>query len=252
MSSIRITLDDHILHLTFARPDKKNAITNEMYAAMTQALVQAEADSEVRVVLFGAEGDAFCAGNDIAEFAAIASGALKAVDLKAHVFLQALARGTKPYVAAVQGQAVGIGVTLLLHCDLVYVAEDAKLTTPFANLGLVPEAASSLLLPARIGHARAYGMFALGESIDGASAAALGLANAAVPAAQVRARALAAAKALAARPPGALQATKQLMLDAERTCAVIDREVKVFAERLRSPEALEAFRAFGQGKKADD
>jgi len=246
---LHVRIDDHILRLILARAEKKNAISNEMYAAMTEALVRAETDSDVRVVLFEAEGDTFCAGNDLAEFAAVAAGTLKPAELKAHAFLNAVARATKPYVAAVHGHAVGIGLTLLLHCDLVFVAEDAALSTPFANLALVPEAASSLLLPARIGHARAYAMFALGESIDGKTAATLGLANAAVPAAQVRDRALAAAKALCSRPTGALQATKRLMRDAESICAVMGREIEVFGERLKSREAMEAFRAFAQGKK---
>lgn len=246
---LHVRIDDHILRLILARAEKKNAISNEMYAAMTEALVRAETDSDVRVVLFEAEGDTFCAGNDLAEFAAVAAGTLKPAELKAHAFLNAVARATKPYVAAVHGHAVGIGLTLLLHCDLVFVAEDAALSTPFANLALVPEAASSLLLPARIGHARAYAMFALGESIDGKTAATLGLANAAVPAAQVRDRALAAAKALCSRPTGALQATKRLMRDAEGICAVMGREIEVFGERLKSREAMEAFRAFAQGKK---
>ena len=131
------------------------------------------------------------AGNDLGDFAAVAAGALQRSEMKVHEFLGALARAQKPYVAAVQGLAVGVGVTMLLHCDLVYVAEDAKLSTPFVNLALVPEAASSLLLPARIGYVRAYAMFALGEAIDGRTASALGLANAVLPAAEVRDEALA-------------------------------------------------------------
>ena len=212
---------------------------------------RAETDPLIRAVLFEAEGDAFTAGNDIADFAAVAAGQLGGGEMKAHVFLEALARGQKPYVAAVQGLAVGIGTTMLMHCDLVYVAEDAKLSTPFVNLALVPEAASSWLIPARIGHARAFAMFALGEPVDGRAAAALGLANAALPANEVRATALATAKALATRPLGALQATKKLMRDAAAIAAVMARESEVFGQRLRTAEAAEAFRAFAERRPAD-
>ena len=125
-------------------------------------------------------------------FAAIATGARSRDEMRTHVFLEALARGTKPYVAAVNGLAVGVGVTMLMHCDVTYVAEDARLMTPFVNLALVPEAASSWLIPARIGYARAFQLFAFGEPMDGKTAAAIGLVTAAVPAAEVRAKALAA------------------------------------------------------------
>jgi enoyl-CoA hydratase/carnithine racemase len=245
---IRTSLHDRILHLTLARAEKKNALNSAMYEALTRALIDAEGNSGVHAVLFDAEGDTFTAGNDLSDFAAVASGALNPSELQAVKFLDVLTRGTKPYVAAVQGAAVGIGTTLLLHCDLVYVAEDARLSTPFANLALVPEAGSSVLLPARIGHVRAFAMFALGESIDGRTAASLGLANEAVPASEVRSRALAAAKALASKPMGALQETKKLMRDADAIRAIMAREVEVFRERLTSAEALAAFQAFVRRK----
>lgn len=250
-SHVRIHSDNGILRITFDRADKKNAFTNAMYAVMSQALQQAQSDPQIRVVLFDAEGDTFTAGNDIGDFAAIAAGKLAGEDLKVHSFLEQLARAQKPYVAAVQGPAVGIGTTLLMHCDLVYIAEDAKLSTPFVNLALVPEAASSLLIPARIGHARAFAMFALGEAIDGRTAATLGLANQALPATEVKARALAAAQALAQRPAGAVQATKRLMRDADAIATVMKRESQVFAERLRTAEAAEAFRAFAERRSPD-
>jgi enoyl-CoA hydratase/carnithine racemase len=248
---IKISLDDGVLRIAFARPDKKNAITNAMYAAMGDALARAEDDPSVRVVLFEAEGDAFTAGNDLGDFAAVAAGTMAREEMKAHVFLSALARAQKPYVAAVQGLAVGVGVTMLLHCDLVYVAEDAKLTTPFVNLALVPEAASSLLLPAKIGHVRAYAMFALGEPVDGKTAAGIGIANAAVPASEVRAKALAAAKTLATKPIGALQATKKLMRDAQLISAQMAREGEIFGARLKTAEAAEAFKAFAERRSPD-
>ncbi len=160
---IKIESRDNILNLTFARPDKKNAITNVMYGALADALVAAETDPAARVIVIRGEGDMFTAGNDVGEFAAIATGAFQG---ERHVmrFVQAIARATRPLVAAVQGRAVGIGTTMLLHCDFVVLAEDAQLSTPFVNLALVPEAASTLLMPLRIGYARAYEMFALGES----------------------------------------------------------------------------------------
>ena len=249
--AIRITIDDAVMRIAFNRPEKKNAFTNLMYEAMSEALRHAENDPLVRAVLFEAEGDAFTAGNDITDFAAIASGKLGRHEMKVHKFLGHLAQAQKPYVAAVQGLAVGIGTTMLMHCDLVFVAEDAKLTTPFVNLALVPEAASSWLIPSRIGHARAFAMFALGEAIDGRTAVNLGLANAALPAAEVRAKALEAAKALAQRPAGALQATKRLMRDAAAISAVIARESEIFAERLQTAEAAEAFAAFSERRAPD-
>lgn len=248
---VRTSVDNGILRITLARPEKKNALTNAMYVAVGEALQRAESDPAVRVVLFEAEGDAFTAGNDISEFAAVASGASERSDMRAHVFLEALARGQKPYVAAVQGLAVGVGVTMLMHIDLVYVAEDARLSTPFVNLALVPEAASSWLIPARIGYARAFQLFAFGEPIDGTTAAAMGLVAAAVPAAEVRARALAAAKVLATKPAGALQATKRLMRDPAAIQAQMAREGEVFGQRLRTAEAAEAFRAFAERRPPD-
>jgi enoyl-CoA hydratase/carnithine racemase len=248
---VKIAVTDSVLRITLARPDKKNALTNAMYVAIGEALSRAESDSAVRVVLFEAEGDAFTAGNDIAEFAAVAAGTRSRSEMQTHIFLEALARGTKPYVAAVSGLAVGIGVTMLMHCDVSYVAEDARLSTPFVNLALVPEAASSWLIPARIGYARAFQLFAFGEPIDGKTAAAIGLVTAAFPAAEVRAKALATAKALAAKPAGALQATKKLMRDSAAIVAVMAREGEVFGERLRTAEAAEAFRAFAERRAPD-
>lgn len=248
---VRIAIEDGILRLTLNRPDKKNALTNDMYATLTAALTNAETDDAIRAVLFEAEGDAFSAGNDLGDFAAVAAGRLPSEQMNSRQFLETLARAQKPYVAAVNGLAVGVGLTMLLHCDLVFVAEDAKLSTPFVNIALVPEAASSWLLPARIGHARAYAMFALGEAIDGRSAAAIGLATAALPKAEVRARALAAAKNLVTRPASALKATKQLMRDAAAIQAVMDRENEVFVARLKTAEAAEAFRAFAERRAPD-
>src|ERR1041384_5589213 len=136
---VKIATEDSVLRIRLARPDKKNALTNAMYVAVGEALARAESDPDVRVVLFEGEGDAFTAGNDIAEFAAVAAGTRSRSEMPTHIFLEALARGTKPYVAAVNGLAVGVGVTMLMHCDVSYVAEDARLSTPFVNLALVPD-----------------------------------------------------------------------------------------------------------------
>ena len=260
MSDEHILIEKHVLlekrggvlTLTINRPEKKNALTRAMYAALGQAIDGAANDPQVRCVLIQANGETFTAGNDLADFMAVNSGDGDAGRAEANPLLAALARATVPLVAAVQGRAVGVGTTMLLHCDLVFVAEDALLTTPFVNLALVPEAASSLLLPARIGHARAFAMFVLGEAVDGVTAAAWGIANVAVPAVELRARARAAAEAIAARPPSAVAITKALMREAaEVLTARMAQEGVHFTAQLKSPEAAEAFAAFAQ-KRAPD
>jgi enoyl-CoA hydratase/carnithine racemase len=162
---IRIDVADHAIEITFARPAKKNALTNDMYGAWADGLARAESDATIRAVLHTGEGDAFTSGNDLMDFAAVSSGAVSG---ERHVgrVLKALAHAQKPLIAAVNGLAVGVGTTMLLHCDLVFIAEDAKLTVPFVNLALVPEAASSFLLPQAIGAKRAYAMFALGDALE--------------------------------------------------------------------------------------
>jgi len=247
---IKIESRDNILNLTFARPDKKNALTNAMYGALTDALLAAENDPATRVVVFRGEGDKFTAGNDVGEFAAIATGAFQG---ERHVarFVEAIARASRPLVAAVQGRAVGIGTTMLLHCDFIVLAEDAQLSTPFVNLALVPEAASTLLMPLRIGYARAYEMFALGETIDARTALHMGIANRVVPLERLHAEAAAVAQRLARLPAGSLAATKRLMRDPEVLTAQIAAESECFAERLTTPEAREAFAAFAERRPPD-
>jgi enoyl-CoA hydratase/carnithine racemase len=251
MDQVITELAGGVLTVTLNRPEKKNALTDAMYRVFADALERASTDPAVRVVLVRGAGDAFSAGNDISDFVLVATGARKPHE--GHVFrlLEALARFDKPIVAAVRGVAVGIGATLLLNCDLVFVAEDARLSTPFVSLALAPEAASTLLLPLRIGHARAFSMFALGEAIDGRTAAAWGLANAALPAAEVDAAARKAAEALARQPLGSLMDTKRLMRDAEALWAVMQRENAAFGARLASPEAREAFTAFAERRAPD-
>lgn len=251
---VLVAVADGVMTLTFNRPDKKNAITDAMYGVLADGLTRAETDPAIRVVLFNSNGDSFTSGNDLSDFAAANAGtASGAIGDERNVgqFLKCLARAKKPLVASVRGLAVGVGTTMLLHCDLVFVADTAKLTVPFVNLALVPEAASSLTLPSRIGHARAYAMFALGEAVDGKKAEAWGIANEALPEDQVDARALLAAQTLAKRPLGALTITKGLMRDAEELATRMDEEGALFAQRLKTPEAAEAFAAFMQRRPAD-
>jgi enoyl-CoA hydratase/carnithine racemase len=248
-----ITVDSAqgILTLTLARPEKMNALTNAMYGALADAITGAEKDPAVRVIVIRAEGDMFTAGNDLGEFAAEAKGQAGNGERHAVRFLRALADSTRPLVAAVNGRAVGVGTTMLLHCDFVVLAEDALLSTPFVNLALVPEAASSLLLPARIGHARAFEMFALGKPISAAQALAWGIANRVVPATNLHSEAHQVAELLAGQAAGSLKMTKKLMRHAEALVAQMDREMAQFADRLKSPEAREAFAAFAQKRSPD-
>jgi enoyl-CoA hydratase/carnithine racemase len=226
---VKIEIADGVMTLTLRRPEKKNALTGSMYDALSNALKQAEAETSVRVVLFQGDGDSFTAGNDLADFASQARGE-SAVDSPAHRFIETISKASKPLVAAVQGNAVGVGTTMLLHCDLVYLADNARLITPFVNLALVPEAASSWLLPLRIGHSRAYAMFALGEPMEAAAALACGLTK---------------------RPAGALSATKKLMRDSQRIATQIAEEGQLFKERLKTPEAREVFAAFAERRSPD-
>jgi enoyl-CoA hydratase/carnithine racemase len=247
---VKTELTDGVLVVTLQRPDKKNALTGAMYNAMSDALDRSETDPAVKVVVFQGDGDSFTAGNDLADFAA-QSKSNSDEESPAFRFIKTIGIASKPLIAAVQGNAVGIGTTMLLHCDLVYLAEGARLITPFVNLALVPEAASSWLLPARVGHVRAYQMFALGEPMDAATAVASGLASAVLPVAEVRARAMAAAITLTKRPAGALSATKLLMRDIERIQSIISLESDLFKERLKTPEAREAFAAFAERRPPD-
>ncbi len=248
--NVQIKSNDGILTLTLARPDKKNALTNEMYGKLADAIEAAEQDLSVRVILIRGQGDSFTAGNDIAEFAAVAAGAAQG---ERHVmrFIRSLPRLSKPLVAAVQGRAVGVGTTMLLHCDLVVLAENALLSTPFISLALVPEAASSLLLPLRIGHARAFELFALGEPVPASVALGLGLANRVVPLDQLDAEAMALARRLAKQPLGSLVATKRLMRKADMLVRQMDEESEHFEARLKSAEAREAFQAFAERRPPD-
>ena len=243
---IHIARDGAVLEIGIERPAKKNALTGAMYDAMRGALVDASADAGVGVVLIRGAGGAFTAGNDIADFLAAAQAADRdGGDSPAKRFIQTLARFDKPLVAAVDGVAVGIGTTLCFHCDLVYVAPGARFKMPFVDLGLVPEAGSSLLAVQRFGRARASELLMLAEGFDGARAVELGLANTLVPAEELLAHARARAQALAAKPRQALLATRRLMRgDPEALYAQMDLELEAFGKALRSPEARNAFLAF--------
>ncbi len=247
---IRLEKADGVLTLVMARPEKKNALTDGMYKTLADALEASNDDSDVRAIVIRAEGDMFTAGNDLGEFAATNAGG----DIgprNVGRFIHAIATAAKPVVAAVQGRAVGVGATMLLHCDLVVLADNALLSTPFVGLALVPEAASSLLLPARIGHARAFSMFALGEAVGAQDALAWGLANRVVPLDQLAATAENIARRLAGQPLGAVLATKRLMRDAAEIVQHMNTEGAVFARQLASPEAKEAFTAFAERRAPD-
>lgn len=244
MTDIRIETANGVTQVVLDRAQKKNAITDAMYGVIADALEAAAIDADQRVVVLSGAGDDYTSGNDISMFAAVAGGAGDITQSNVGRFLSAISTFPKPLIAAVTGRAIGIGVTMLLHCDLVYVAEDARMSTPFIDLGLVPEAGSSRLLPARIGHVRAFALFALGEVLSGAEAVEIGIANRALPAADVLPAALAAARALADKPAGAVAATKALMRDAGAVQAAVAADDAAFIERLKTDEAVAAFAAF--------
>jgi enoyl-CoA hydratase/carnithine racemase len=239
-----ISRTDSVLEIRMNRPAKKNALTRAMYAAMAGGLKDAAADQEIRAVVLSAEGDMFTAGNDISDFQAISTGTPAANSDAVGEFLHALVGAEKPVIAAVSGSGVGIGLTMLLHCDIVVMADDAQLVAPFTQLGLVPEAASSLLLPTLVGHKKAFMILGLGQPVGAAEAVELGIASFIAPRGEVHEHALKAAQQCAARPPEALQITKRLLRNKEPAIERLETERKYFAERLKSPEARAAFAAF--------
>lgn len=247
---ITVELSTGILTVTLDRPAKRNAISNDMYRVLADAVERADTDPEVRVLVFRAHGEMFTSGNDLSDFAAMSTGESTG-EQHGGRFIRALAVATCPIVAAVQGRAVGIGVTLLLHCDYVLLAEGATLTTPFVDLALIPEAGSTLLLPELIGHRRAFEMFALAEPMTADTALECGIANRLVPAADLHAEAGRIAARLAAKPAGALRTTKRLMRDTDAIMHRTEAELEIFRQRLRTDEAREAFTAFAE-KRAPD
>jgi len=240
--------------IEIARPDKKNALTMAMYQAMADAIDAAVADPAVRALLITGQPGIFTSGNDIEDFVQRPpGGGSDGTTSPVAQFMRAMLACDKPVVAAVTGAAIGIGTTMLLHCDLVYVSDEARLAMPFVGLGLVPEFGSSLLLPQRIGQARAAEKLLLGDPFTGADAVEMGIANAVLPAGEVVNHARRVAERFNQLPPGAVREAKRLLRgpQAEAVQKAIRHEGELFAARLRSPEAQEAFQAFFQKRKPD-
>ena len=253
-----ITLIDHIetyrdgatLVIRFARPEKKNALTLAMYVRLTAALAEAASDKTVRVVVFGSTSGIFTAGNDLGDFM---QNPPTGEDSPVMRFLEALTKFEKPLIAAVDGKGIGLGLTMLLHCDLVYASDVTTLVAPFVSLGLVPEAASSLVLPRLAGHQRASEILLLGEPLDAKTAKEIGLVNAVLPSAEVLPHALSIARKLAEKPPTALKLTKALLkaTDAQTVPERLLKEGEQFVAQLASPEVAEAIGAFFEKRKPD-
>ncbi|MCB4918599.1 crotonase/enoyl-CoA hydratase family protein [Brucella sp. ZJ1_1] len=230
------------------RADKKNAITRAMYATMAKALKDGDADDAVRVHVFLGVPGAFSSGNDMQDFMVAASGG----DLGNEVldFLNALASAKKPIVSGVDGLAIGIGTTIHLHCDLTFATPHALFRTPFVDLGLVPEAASSLLAPPLMGHQKAFALLALGHGFTAEAAQEAGIVYRVVADDALEAEVMKAAEEIAAKPPQAMQIARALIrMPAEKVSERIAREARHFAERLTSGEAREAVMAFLSRKK---
>ncbi len=242
--------DAGVMTLTFNRVDKKNALTAAMYSTLADALEAAHHDANVRVVVIQGHETIFSAGNDIADFLSLPPATQDAPVFR---FLRGISSFPKPLVAAVCGPAVGIGTTLLLHCDLVYAGDNAAFAMPFVNLGLCPEAASSLLVPQRMGYARAAEALLLGEPFMAETALEMGLINRIVPPAEVNALAQRQAQKLVAKPLTALMETKRLMKKSQASLIAerMTEENESFGRMLQEPAAQEAFSAF-MGKRAPD
>lgn len=249
-NQILTELQDRVLTVRFNRADKKNALNSAMYSALAAAFRAANSNPEVRVVLIAGQADCFTAGNDMIDFLAAPPTGL---DSPVVHFMQSLAALEKPVVAAASGIAVGVGVTLLLHCDLVYCGEQTKLNMPFSSLGICPEFASSYLLPRLMGHQRAAELLMLGEGFTAQKALQYGLVNAVLPNAEVETVARAKALQMAALPPRALRMTKALLKKWSQatTTEAIDHEAGHFMAMLLDPEAREAMTAFSQKRKPD-
>jgi enoyl-CoA hydratase/carnithine racemase len=250
MSDILVHTEAGIRTLTFNRPDKKNSITSAMYGALADALAGAVDDPTVRVVLIQGHETVFSAGNDIGDFL---NNPPAGLDSPVFRFLQGIATFPKPLIAAVCGPAVGVGTTLLFHCDLVYAGDNAAFSMPFVNLGLCPEAASSLLVPQMLGYHRAAEALLLGEPFMAEAALEVGLVNRVLPPTEANAYAHSVASKLAAKPLSSLIETKRLMKkgQTERVLKTIAEEGESFGRMLREPAAKEAFGAFMERRKPD-
>ncbi|HMP10282.1 enoyl-CoA hydratase [Hydrogenophaga sp.] len=250
MSDILVHTEAGVTTLTFNRPDKKNSITAAMYASLADALDAAAADDGVRCVVFQGNETTFSAGNDIADFL---NNPPATTDSPVFRFLRGIAQFPKPLLAAVCGPAVGVGTTLLFHCDLVYAGDNAAFSMPFVNLGLCPEAASSLLVPQMFGYHRAAEALLLGEPFMAEAALEVGLVNRVVPPSEAAALAQQVARKLAAKPLSSLVATKRLMKQGQmkQVMTVMAEEGEQFGRMLREPAAREAFGAFMERRKPD-
>jgi enoyl-CoA hydratase/carnithine racemase len=250
MSDILTHIDAGVMTITFNRLDKKNSITSTMYAAMADAVAQAAADASVRVVLFQGHESIFSAGNDIGDFLNQPPSTKESPVFR---FLRGIATFEKPLLAAVAGPAVGIGTTMLFHCDLVYAGDNAAFSMPFVNLGLCPEAASSLLAPRMFGYHRAAEALLMGDPFFAEAAQEVGLVNRVVPPTEVNGYAQAQARKLAGKPLSSLIETKRLMKGAyqQEVLAKMDEEGASFGRMLREPAAREAFGAFMEKRKPD-
>lgn len=251
MAHIEVDRRAAVLHISMNRPEKKNALTGDMYHALADAVDRAESDRAVRVILLHGEGDCFTAGNDLQDFL---QNPWKGQAVPPPIrFIRVMAFAKKPVIAAVHGLAIGVGTTILLHCDLVYAADDARFMMPFINLGIVPEAATTVLLPLLVGRQRAAELFLLGTTLTAQRAYELGLVNAVVAREELLQTAAAAAQQISEKPPGAVLACKDLMkraFQAEIERALRDEEA-VITERLESPETKEALNAFLEKRKPD-
>jgi len=244
---VRAETQDRVARIELARLDKKNAITTEMYVQLAEALAAADADAEVRAVLLHGAKDCFTAGNDLSDFLKRPPGA-KSPSWR---FFEVLPSLQKPIVAAVGGPAIGIGTTLLLHCDLVYATPETRFQLPFVGLGIVPEFGSTYLLPLLAGYQRAAELMLLGQPFTAEKAREVGIVTAVVPQAELLERAGKAAAALAELPPESLRLTKRLMKSAHAAAVKqqIGEEGRIFVERLASPEAKQAMSAFLEKRK---
>jgi enoyl-CoA hydratase/carnithine racemase len=242
------SLEDGVQTLRLDRPDKKNALTGAMYSGLADALESGNSDADVRCHLFCGHPGSFTAGNDIADFLSRAQGG-DLSDTPVIRFLTALTLNEKPIVAAVDGLAIGVGTTMLLHCDMVFASPGSIFKSPFVDLGLVPEAGSSLLGPMLLGHSRAFELLCLGETFDADRAERAGLINRVVEG-DVEAAALECAKAIAAKPPEAMALSRRLLKgDTKALLARVEEEAAIFGSRLSAPETIAAFQAFMSRKK---
>ena len=253
MSDILTHVEAGVMTLTFNRVDKKNSITRAMYAALADGLERAAQDAAVRVALIQGDATVFSAGNDIGDFQNAPADPGPREQQPVWRFLRAIATFPNPLVAAVCGPAVGVGTTLLLHCDLVYAGDNAAFALPFVNLGLVPEAASSLLLPQMLGYHRAAEALLLGEPFMAEAALEVGLVNRVVPPTECNAAAQQQARKLAAKPLASLIETKRLMKGGQQAAVLarMNEEGELFGRMLHEPAAREAFAAFAERRKPD-